>query len=113
MIRKAAVIGAGAMGSGIAALLAGVGVKTYLLDIVPTKLTDEEQKKSLTLKDPQVRNRIAFSAIERLKKAQPAAFFVPEDAALITPGNIEDNLSWLGEVDWIIEAVYERLDIKR
>ena len=112
-IRKAAVLGAGTMGSGIAALLAGVGVKTYLLDIVPKELTEEEKQKGLTLEDPRVRNRIAASAIERMKKAQPPVLFDPDDTALITPGNIEDNLDWLGEVDWIVEAVFERLDIKR
>jgi len=101
------------MGSGIAALLAGVGVETYLLDIVPQKLTEDEKRKGLTLEDPQVRNRIATSAIQRMKKAKPAVLFDPDDAELITPGNIEDNLDWLGEVDWIIEVVFERLDIKR
>ncbi|MFQ6033922.1 MAG: 3-hydroxyacyl-CoA dehydrogenase family protein, partial [Candidatus Bipolaricaulia bacterium] len=113
MIRRAAVIGAGVMGSGIAALLAGVGVKTYLLDIVPQKLTAEEEEKGLTLDDPRVRNRIAASAIERMLKAKPAVLFDPADAELITPGNIEDNLDWLGEAQWIVEVVFERLDIKR
>lgn len=113
MIRKAAVIGAGAMGSGIAALLAGVGVKTYLLDIVPRELSEEEKKKGLTLKDPQVRNRIASSAIERLRKSKPPTLFDSEDAELIIPGNIEDDLARLGQVDWIVEAVFERLDVKR
>lgn len=113
MIKKAAVIGAGVMGSGIAALLAGVGVRTYLLDIVPRELTEEEEKRGLTLADPRVRNRIAASAIERMTTAKPAALFDPADAELITPGNIEDNLEWLREVDWIVEAVFERLDIKR
>jgi 3-hydroxyacyl-CoA dehydrogenase len=113
MIKRAAVIGAGVMGSGIAALLAGVGVKTYLLDIVPGELTEEEKKQGLTLQDRAVRNRIASGALERLKKAQPAVLYDQADAELITPGNIEDNLDWLGEADWIIEAVFERLDVKR
>jgi 3-hydroxyacyl-CoA dehydrogenase len=113
MIKRAAVIGAGVMGSGIAALLAGVGVKTYLLDIVPRELTEEEKKQGLTLQDRAVRNRIASGALERLKKAQPAVLYDQADAELITPGNIEDNLDWLGEADWIIEAVFERLDVKR
>ena len=113
MIKKAAVIGAGVMGSGIAALLAGVGVETYLLDIVPRELTEDEQEKGLTLEDPQVRNRIAAGAIQRMLKAKPAVLFDPADAQLIKPGNIEDNLDWLGEVEWIVEAVFERLEIKR
>ena len=112
-IRRAAVIGAGVMGSGIAALLAGVGVRVYLLDIVPRELTEEERKERLTLEDPRVRNRIAAGAIDRLKQAKPPVLFDPADAELITPGNIEDHLGWLGEADWIIEAVFERLDVKR
>lgn len=112
-IRRAAVIGAGVMGSGIAALLAGVGVKTDLLDIVPRELTEEEKKRGLTLQDRAVRNRIASGAIERLKMAKPPVLFDHQDAELITPGNIEDDLDRLGEADWIIEAVFERLDVKR
>jgi len=112
-IRKAAVIGAGTMGSGIAALLAGVGIKTYLLDIVPKEPTEEEKKRGLTLKDSPVRNRIAVGALERTLKATPAVFYEPADAELITPGNVEDNLDWLKDTDWIVEAVFERLDVKR
>ncbi len=113
MIKRAAVIGAGVMGSGIAALLAGVGVKTYLLDIVPRELTEDEKRQGLTLQDRAVRNRIASGAIDRMRKAQPAVLYDQADAELITPGNIEDNLDWLREADWIVEAVFERLDIKR
>lgn len=112
-MKRAAVIGAGVMGSGIAALLAGVGLKTYLLDIVPRELTEDETERGLTLQDKAVRNRIAAGALERLKKAQPAALYDQADAELITTGNIEDNLAWLSEVDWIVEAVFERLDVKR
>ncbi|MGQ9477731.1 MAG: 3-hydroxyacyl-CoA dehydrogenase/enoyl-CoA hydratase family protein [Candidatus Bipolaricaulia bacterium] len=113
MIKRAAVIGAGVMGSGIAALLAGVGVQTYLLDIVPRELTEDEKRRGLTLQDRAVRNRIASGAIERMRAAKPPILFDQADAELIIPGNIEDNLDWLSEADWIVEAVFERLDIKR
>ena len=64
-------------------------------------------------KIPAVRNRIVLAGLEAAKKSRPAAFFTPETARLITPGNFEDNLAWCGEVDWIVEAVAENLEIKR
>ncbi|WP_449240806.1 3-hydroxyacyl-CoA dehydrogenase NAD-binding domain-containing protein [Desulfoscipio gibsoniae] len=112
-INKAAVLGAGVMGATIAAHLANVGIPTYLLDIVPNQLTPAEEKKGLTLESPQVRNRLATNSIAALLKARPAPFYVPENAALLTPGNFEDNLGVLAECDWIIEVVVERLDIKQ
>ncbi|WP_018084507.1 3-hydroxyacyl-CoA dehydrogenase/enoyl-CoA hydratase family protein [Desulfurispora thermophila] len=112
-INKAAVLGAGVMGAAIAAHLANVGIPTYLLDIVPNALTPEEEKKGLTLESPAVRNRFAAGAIANLVKAKPAAFYVPENAALLTPGNFEDNMAYLGDCDLIIEAVVERMDIKQ
>ncbi|MGQ9823917.1 MAG: 3-hydroxyacyl-CoA dehydrogenase NAD-binding domain-containing protein [Desulfotomaculales bacterium] len=112
-INRAAVLGAGVMGSAIAAHLANAGIPTLLLDIVPQELTAEEKAKNLTLNHPQVRNRFAVNALAQLLKAKPAAFYVPENAELITPGNFEDDLPKLAEVDWIIEAVVERLDIKQ
>ena len=112
-IRKAAVIGAGTMGAAIAAHLANAGIPVYLLDIVPTSLTPEEEAKGLTLKDLQVRNRIVLQGLERVKKSKPAALFSEDRLALITPGNVEDNFDWVGEADWIIEAVVERLDVKQ
>ncbi len=113
IIRKAAVIGAGTMGAAIAAHLANAGIPVYLLDIVPTSLTPEEEAKGLTLKDPEVRNRIVMQGLERMKKSKPAALFSEDRLALITPGNMEDNFDWVGEADWVIEAVIERLDIKQ
>jgi len=112
-IEKVAVLGAGTMGARIAAHLANAGVPCYLLDIVPSELTADEKAKGLTLSDPRVRNRIVLAGLEAAKKARPAALFTTERARLITPGNLEDNLTWLGEVDWIIEAVAESLEIKR
>lgn len=112
-IRTAAVLGAGTMGAGIAALLAGVGIKTHLLDIVPKELTPEEKAQGLTLQDPPVRNRIVNAGLQRALRASPALFYDPNDAQLITVGNVEDNLDRLGEADWIVEAVFERLDVKQ
>jgi 3-hydroxyacyl-CoA dehydrogenase len=112
-IKTAAVLGAGTMGAGIAALLSGAGIKTHLLDIIPKELTPEEKSKGLALSDPTVRNRIVNAGLQRALKASPALFYDTADAQLITVGNIEDNLDRLREVDWIVEAVFERLDVKQ
>jgi 3-hydroxyacyl-CoA dehydrogenase len=112
-IENVAVLGAGTMGSRIAAHLANAGIHCYLLDIVPSELTSDETRKKWTLETPAVRNRIVLAGLEAAKKSKPAAFYAPETARLITPGNFEDNLAWCGEVDWIIEAVAENLEIKR
>ena len=101
------------MGSRIAAHLANAGIPCYLLDIVPPELNAEEKRKGLTLEKPAVRNRIVLAGLEAARKSRPAAFFTPETARLITPGNFEDNLGWCGEADWIIEAIAENLEIKR
>lgn len=112
-IRKAAVLGAGTMGAAIAAHLANVGIPSYLLDIVPTELTGDEKGRGLTLKDRSVRDRIARQGLERCLKARPSNLYHPDLARLIRIGNLEDDFAWVGEVDWIIEAVVERLDIKQ
>ena len=112
-IRKAAVIGSGIMGSGIAAHLANVGIPCLLLDIVPRQLSDEEAAKGLTLEHPSVRNRLAASAIAKLAKTKPAPLYDPAFAERITPGNLDDHLSRLAEVDWIIEVVVENLEVKK
>src|SRR6476620_1007219 len=112
-IQKAAVLGAGTMGAQIAAHLANANVPTLLLDIPPRELTPEEQAKGLSLQDSQVRNRIALNGFDGAKKARPAAFFVPESAALVSVGNFDDDLPKLKDCDLIIEAVVENLDIKR
>src|ERR1022692_1134809 len=109
-IEKVAVLGAGTMGARIAAHLANAGIPCFLLDIVPPELTPEEQRKGLTLENPAVRNRIVLAGLEAAKKSRPAAFFTPEAARLITPGNFEDNLVWCGQADWIIEVVAENIE---
>ena len=112
-VGKAAVLGAGTMGSRIAAHLANCGIPTCLLDLAPTQLTPEEERRKLALNSPQVRNRIARQGLEAALKSRPAAFFAEEISDLITVGNFEDHLSWVSDADWIIEAVAEDLEIKR
>src|SRR5579863_6061465 len=112
-IEKVAVLGAGTMGARIAAHLANAGISVFLLDIVPTELTSDEKRKGLAVESPAVRNRIVMAGLEAARKSRPAAFFTPETARLITPGNLQDNLAWCGQVDWIMEAVAENLEIKR
>ena len=111
--KRVVVIGSGTMGGGIAAHAANAGLSVRLLDVAPTELTPEEEKKGLKLDSPAVRNRIAGAALERLKKSRPAAFFTPETAALVTAGNLEDDFDRVGEADWIVEAIVERLEPKR
>ena len=113
IIRKAAVLGSGVMGSRIAALLAGVDIPTYLLDIVPPELDKQDIKKGLTRESPEFRNKLAIMGIQGTIGGSPPAMYVPADAKLITPGNFEDHLSRLSEVDWIIEVVVEDLKIKK
>ena len=112
-IDKVAVVGAGTMGARIAAHLANAGIPCYLLDIAPRELNADELRKGLALDNPAVRNRIVMAGLDAAKKSHPAAFFTPETARLITTGNLENNLAWCGEVDWIIEVVAENLEIKR
>jgi 3-hydroxyacyl-CoA dehydrogenase len=100
-IHKVAVLGAGTMGARIAAHFANAGVPSYLLDIAPPDA------------DGAARTKVAAAGLAAAKKSKPAAFFEPELARLVTIGNFEDDLQRLSEVDWIIEAVVENLEIKR
>ena len=113
VIKRCAVIGAGVMGATIAAQLANVGIEAVLIDIVFPELTDDERKKGLTRESKEFRNKLANIGMQTALKSKPASFYVPENARLITIGNMEDNLGWLSDVDWIIEVVIERLDIKK
>ena len=97
-INKVGVLGAGLMGSGIAAQIANAGVPVVLLDIVP--------------KDAEDKSVLAKSAIEKMKKADPAPFMSKKAPKLITPGNMEEHLELLKECDWIVEVVLEDLDVK-
>ena len=112
-IRKVAVLGAGVMGSGIAAHVANAGLEGYLLDIVPKDLTEDEKKRGLTQKSPQVRNRFAVAGLQNALNARPAAFYIKKNAELIATGNFEDNMEWLSECDLIIEVIVENLKIKQ
>jgi 3-hydroxyacyl-CoA dehydrogenase len=100
-INKIAVLGAGTMGARIAAHFANAGVPSYLFDIVPPDA------------DGPARNKIATAGLEAAKKSKPAAFMEPSLARLVTVGNFEDDIKKLADVDWIIEAVVENLEIKR
>jgi len=104
-IRKAAVIGSGTMGGGIAALLAGIGVQVVLLDI-PAKDTSPGDP-------PAKRNAIVLTNLAAMQKSRPAQLFHPDDLALITPGNLDDDLDQLRDADWIIEVIVENLAIKQ
>jgi len=112
-IRRAAVLGAGVMGSGIAAHLANAGIPVLLLDIVPPKLTEEDEKNGLTTEDPRFRNKLALAGLEGIKKSKPAALYSKRFLPLIEIGNFEDDWDRLAECDWIVEVVVERLDIKQ
>ncbi len=106
-IKQAGVIGSGIMGGGIAALLAGAGIKTLLLDIVPFDLKDEEKN------DPKARNRIVKAGLDAVLASKPALLMQKKDASRITIGNLEDDFEKLANCDWIVEAVVENIDIKR
>ncbi len=113
LIKKIAVIGSGIMGSGIACHFANIGVEVLLLDIVPRELTPDEEKKGLTLQDPSVRNRNVNMHLNTALKSKPAPIYDISFASRITTGNTEDDLAKIKDVDWIIEVVVERLDIKK
>jgi 3-hydroxyacyl-CoA dehydrogenase len=106
-IRKAAVIGAGVMGSGIAAHFANAGLEVVLLDIVPPNLTDAEKKQ------PAARNRWSAGGLEKALKGKPAAFFHKSAARLVTVGNTEDDLGMLASCDLVIEAIIEKMEAKQ
>lgn len=112
-INKVAVIGSGVMGSAIACHFANIGVEVLLLDIVPRELSEAEQKKGLTLENKQVRNRIVNDALQAAIKSNPAPLYKKDFVKRITTGNLDDDIKKVGEVDWIIEVVVERLDIKK
>ncbi|MBC8768867.1 3-hydroxyacyl-CoA dehydrogenase/enoyl-CoA hydratase family protein [Arenibacter sp. BSSL-BM3] len=112
-IKKVAVIGSGIMGSGIACHFANIGVEVLLLDIVPRELNDKEKAKGLTLKDKVVRNRLVNESLVAALKSKPSPIYHQKFAQRISTGNLEDDIAKVGQVDWIIEVVVERLDIKK
>ncbi len=113
IIKKVAVVGSGIMGSGIACHFANIGVEVLLLDIVPNALNAAETARGLTLEDKIVRNRLVNDALKASLKSKPSPIYHQKFASRITTGNLEDDISKVKDVDWIIEVVVERLDIKK
>lgn len=112
-INKIAVIGSGIMGSGIACHFANIGVEVLLLDIIPNELTDQEKAKGLSLDDKLVRNRLVNMHFNNALKSKPSPIYNKAFAERITTGNTTDDMAKIADVDWIIEVVVERLDIKK
>ena len=112
-IKKVAIIGSGIMGSGIACHFANIGVEVLLLDIVPRELNEKEKAKGFSLKDGVVRNRLVNEALKTSLKSKPSPIYSQKFADRIKTGNIEDDLHKIKDVDWIMEVVVERLDIKQ
>lgn len=112
-IKKIAIIGSGIMGSGIACHFANIGVDVLLLDIVPRELNDSEKAKGLTLEHKAVRNRLVNDALTTSIKSKPAPLYHSSFRNRITTGNLEDDIAKVKDVDWIMEVVVERLDIKQ
>ncbi len=112
-IKKVAVIGSGIMGSGIACHFANIGVDVLLLDIVPRELTEVEKAKNLSLEDKLVRNRLVNDSLKTALKSKPSPIYSQKFANRIATGNLEDDIAKVANVDWIIEVVVERLDIKK
>ncbi len=106
-IRRVAVLGAGVMGSGIAAHCANAGIPVLLLDIVPPKLSDADKQSKAK------RDGFAAGALDKLRKSRPAAFMHPRNAVLVSIGNFDDDLARVSEADLIVEAIVERLDVKQ
>ena len=98
-IKEVTVIGAGVMGARIAAHICNSGIPTNLMDIVSTK---EENRSAL-----------AEKAVKVMLKEEPAPFMSKKNAKLLKTGNIEDNIQWLNNCDWVIEAITERSEVKK
>ena len=112
-INKIAIIGSGIMGSGIACHFANIGVKVLLLDIIPNELNDKEKSLGLSLEDKAVRNRIVNNSLKNAFKSKPSPIYSQKFSNRISTGNIEDDLHKIKDVDWIMEVVVEKLDIKK
>ena len=112
-INKIAIIGSGIMGSGIACHFANIGVKVLLLDIIPNELNDKEKSLGLSLEDKAVRNRIVNNSLKNAFKSKPSPIYSQKFINRISTGNIEDDLHKIKDVDWIMEVVVEKLDIKK
>ncbi len=113
IIKKVAVLGSGVMGSAIACHFANVGIEVLLLDIPPKELNDKEKAAKLSLEDKVVRNRIVNDSLQSTLKSKPSPIYEKSFANRIKTGNFEDDIELISTVDWTIEVVVERLDIKK
>ena len=104
-IKKVAILGSGVMGSRIACHFAGIGVNVLLLDMVPKEATESTKAAE--------RNKLVNDALQAALKSNPSPVYTKATAKKITTGNFDDNLQDIAGVDWIIEVVVERLDIKQ
>ena len=112
-ISKVAVLGSGIMGSGIACHFANIGVEVLLLDICPKELNENEVKQNLNLDSKKVKNRIVNDMFQKCIKSRPSPIYNKKFLDRIKLGNFEDDIDKISEVDWIIEVVVEKLDIKK
>jgi 3-hydroxyacyl-CoA dehydrogenase len=112
-IKKVAILGSGVMGSRIACHFANVGCEVLLLDILPKEPNDAEKAKGLTIDSKPVRNRIVNEALQFALTSNPSPIYRKSFASRIQTGNFEDDMAKIADVDWIIEVVIERLDIKQ
>ena len=112
-INKVAVIGSGIMGSRIACHLANVNINVILLDISPKELNTQEKKLNKKITDKDVKNRIVNDSLQKAIKSKPSPIFKKDVLDKIKTGNIDEDLHLVSNVDWIIEAVVENLEIKK
>tara|TARA_B110000003_G_scaffold150676_1_gene151516 strand:- start:1303 stop:3708 length:2406 start_codon:yes stop_codon:yes gene_type:complete len=112
-IKKVAVVGSGIMGSRIACHLVNVGMDVLLLDISPAQLNEKERKLNKKISDKDIKNRIVNESLLNTLKAKPSSLFLKSDYDKIKTGNLDDDISKISSVDWIIEAVVEKLSIKK
>jgi 3-hydroxyacyl-CoA dehydrogenase len=112
-IKKVAVLGAGIMGSRIALHFANIGCEVLLLDMVPKEPNDAEKAKGLDVSSPIVRNRIVSDLFQAAVKASPSPIYSQKSLAKVKVGNFDDDMVKIKEVDWIIEVVVEKLEIKK
>ncbi|MGB0165375.1 MAG: 3-hydroxyacyl-CoA dehydrogenase NAD-binding domain-containing protein [Luteibaculum sp.] len=112
-IKKVAILGSGVMGSRIACHFANIGVEALLLDIVPRELNEKEKKTGLSLENPSVKNRIVNEAFQSTIKSNPSPIYSKSFVDRVELGNFDDDLHKIADCDWILEAVVERLDIKK
>ncbi len=112
-IEKVAVLGSGVMGSRIACHFANIGIQVLLLDIVPRELNEKEKSAGMDMENPKVRNRIVNDSLQEALKSNPSPIYDKKFASRIETGNFDDDMKRIADVDWIIEVVVERLDIKK